>query len=171
MTYLAQKDTQTWRKLHGFKNILAWQRADDLAALVYEATARFGAGNYRLVDQMRGAATSVTRNIAEGYCRASLNEYIRFCEIARGSLGELGSDIHHCERVGLLKGEELEKIVALYSETSYLLDRLINSLREKRRRESGAKTLKEETVPYVIGDSLQEESPQSPPPHQSLQTP
>ena len=164
MTYLAQKDTLTWRKLHGFKNILAWQRADDLAALVYEATARFGAGNYRLVDQIRGAATSVTRNIAEGYCRASLNEYIRFCEIARGSLGELGSDTHHCERVGLLKGEELEKIVALYSETSYLLDRLINSLREKRRKEGGARTLREETASYVIGDFFQEESPLTPPP-------
>jgi four helix bundle protein len=166
VTYLAQKETLTWRKLHGFKNLLAWQRGDDLAALVHGTTAKFGAGNYRLVDQMRGAATSVTRNIAEGYCRASLNEYIRFCEIARGSLGELGSDIHHCERVGLLKGEELEKIVALYSETSYLLDRLINSLREKRRKEGGARTLREETVSYVIGDFLQEESPQTPPPPQ-----
>jgi four helix bundle protein len=162
MTYLAQKDTLTWRKLHGFKNLLAWQRADDLAALVHGTTAKFGAGNYRLVDQMRGAATSVTRNIAEGYCRTSLNEYIRFCEIARGSLGELGSDIHHCERVGLLKGEELKKVVDLYAETSYLLDRLINSLREKRRKEGGARALKEETVPYVVGDSFQEESP--PPP-------
>lgn len=164
MTYLAQQDTLTWRKLHGFKNILAWQRGDDLAALVYEATAKFGAGNYRLVDQMRGAATSVTRNIAEGYCRASLNEYIRFCEIARGSLGELGSDIHHCERVGLLKGEELKKVVDLYAETSYLLDRLITSLREKRRKEGGARILKEETVSYVIGDFFQEESLQTPPP-------
>jgi four helix bundle protein len=155
MTYLAQKDTQTWRKLHGFKNILAWQRADDLAALIHEAAAEFGAGNYRLMDQMRGAATSVTRNIAEGYCRAFLNEYIRFCEITRGSLSELGSDIHHCERAGLLKGEEPEKIVALYSETSYLLDRLITSLREKRRKEGGARTLKEETASYVVGDSFQ----------------
>ena len=163
MTYLAQKETLTWRKLHGFKNLLAWQRGDDLVALVHGTTAKFGAGNYRLVDQMRGAATSVTRNIAEGYCRASLNEYIRFCEIARGSLGELGSDIHHCERVGLLKGEELKKVVDLYAETSYLLDRLINSLREKRRKEGGARALKEGTVPYVIGDSFQEESPQTPP--------
>lgn len=33
MTSIPQKETLTWRKLHGFKNILAWQRADDLAAL------------------------------------------------------------------------------------------------------------------------------------------
>ena len=114
------------------------------------------------MDQMRGAVTSVTRNIAEGYCRTSLNEYIRFCEIARGSLGELGSDIHHCEGVGLLKGDELKKVVDLYAEPLYLLDRLINSLREKRCKESGARALKEETVPYVIGDSFQEELPQTP---------
>lgn len=50
MTYPAQKETLTWRKLHGFKSILAWQRGDDLAALIHGAT-KFGAGNYRLVDQ------------------------------------------------------------------------------------------------------------------------
>ena len=158
---MEQKATLTWKKLHGFKNLLVWQRADDLAYLVHKATARFGPGNYQLVDQMRGAATSVTRNIAEGYCRASLNEYIRFCEIARGSLGELGSDIHHCERVGLLKGEELKQIVDLYSETSYLLDRLLDSLYRKRRGESRTRTIREQQTPYVVGDSLTDELPQT----------
>ena len=134
MSIADQKATITWKKLHGFKNVLAWQRADDLACLIHVATGKFGYADSRLVSQMRGAAVSVANNIAEGYCRGVLGDYIRFCEIARGSLGELGSAIHHCERVGLLKGEELKAIVALYSETSYLLDRLIASLRDKQRK-------------------------------------
>ena len=79
------RNTQTFQKLHGFKNLATWQAANDLSALVNKAVSRFGPGYYKLADQMRSAATSVTANIAEGYCRASLGDYIRFCEIARGS--------------------------------------------------------------------------------------
>jgi len=129
-----QRSTLIWDKLRGFKNILAWQRSDELAGLVHEATAEFGYQDRRLVDQMRAAAVSVPSNIAEGYCRSSLADYIRFCEFARGSLGELGSQIHHCERVGLLKGEKLERLVALYGETVFLLDRLIAGLKDKQRK-------------------------------------
>jgi len=83
--------TRTYRKLYGYKNLIAWQKADDLAAQVHEVTVHWEPGYYRLSDQMRSAAVSATSNIAEGYCRVSLGDYIRFCEIARGSLGELGS--------------------------------------------------------------------------------
>ncbi|UCC61815.1 MAG: four helix bundle protein, partial [Anaerolineae bacterium] len=55
--------TKTFAKLGGFRNLLAWQRADDLAEVVYRLTGRFGPGLYRLSDQMRGAAISVTGNI------------------------------------------------------------------------------------------------------------
>ena len=46
---------------------------------------------------MRGAAVSVFGNIAEGYGRSAIGDYIRFCEIARGSLTELGSYIEVCQ--------------------------------------------------------------------------
>lgn len=46
---------------------------------------------------MRGAAVSVFGNIAEGYGRSAIGDYIRFCEIARGSLTELGSYIEFCQ--------------------------------------------------------------------------
>ena len=94
--------TKTFAKLGGFRNLLAWQRADDLADIVHRVTACFGPGYYRLSDQMRGAAISVTGNIAEGYARGALGDYIRFCEIARGSLAELGTYIQDCERWGLV---------------------------------------------------------------------
>jgi len=83
--------TRTYQKLYGYKNLIAWQKADDLAAQVHEVTVHWEPGYYCLSDPMRSAAVSATSNIAEGYCRVSLGDYIRFCEIARGSLGELGS--------------------------------------------------------------------------------
>ena len=147
-------DTLTFQKLHGFKNIIAWQKGSDLAYLINKAVSKFGPGYYRLADQMRGAAISVTGNIAEGYCRSSLGDYIRFCEIARGSLGELGSYIQDCERWGLIVGEELQRIVQLYGDTSFFLDRLIQSLVKKRQEGSWDKQfwVKEEPVLYAVSE-------------------
>ena len=79
--------TQTYRKLYGYKNLLAWQAADELAASVHRLVVRFPQRYYKLANQMLGSASSAKANIAERYCRNAIGDYIRFCEIARGSLG------------------------------------------------------------------------------------
>ena len=72
--------TQTYRKLYGYKNLLAWQAADDLAAHVHDIVVRFQSRYFKLASQMLGSASSVKANISEGYCRNALGDYIRFCE-------------------------------------------------------------------------------------------
>jgi len=148
---------QTYRKLYGYKRIIAWQKADDLAWMVHDLTMRFGPGYYRLADQMRGAAVSAKSNIAEGYCRAALGDYIRFCEIARGSLGELGSQIQDCERWGLIAGNQLAELLEQYSDATFFLERLITSLKKKQRAEKWDKSFgaKEAGVAYVAEDADQ----------------
>ncbi|HEY6041050.1 MAG TPA: four helix bundle protein [Anaerolineae bacterium] len=158
MTYeYGGKDTSTFVKLYGYKNLVVWQKASDLSVLVNQASGNFGHGYYKLTDQMRGAASSVTANIAEGYCNASLANYIRFCLIARGSLGELGSYLQDCERWGLLGGDSLAKMISLYGDTTFLLDRLIHSLREKEKDGSWDKQFwaKEQGEIYDTGDADQ----------------
>jgi four helix bundle protein len=81
---------QVFQKLPGYRNLGAWQAASDLSTLVTQFTARLGPSHRRLANQMRGAAISVGGNIAEGYCSGILPNYIRYCNHARGSLGELG---------------------------------------------------------------------------------
>jgi four helix bundle protein len=149
--------TRTYRKLYGYKKIIAWQKADDLAWMVHERTARFGAGYYRLKDQMRGAAISVKSNIAEGYCRASLGDYIRFCEIARGSLGELGSQIQDCERWRLITSDELTDLLEQYGDTTFFLERLITGLKKKQKTGEWDKSfgVKEAGVAYAAEDANQ----------------
>lgn len=126
-------NTKTARYLYGYKKLLAWQAADDLAACVHEGTNQAPTRYRRLVEQMLASASSAKANIAEGYCRNSLGDYIRFCEIARGSLGELGSQIQDAERWGLLQGESLDKLLALFKDTTYLLEQLLKSLHRKRK--------------------------------------
>jgi four helix bundle protein len=149
--------TQTYQKLYGYKKLIAWQKADDLAAQVNENTKHFGPGYYRLADQMRGAAISVKSNIAEGYCRTSLGDYIRFCEIARGSLGELGSQIQDCERWSLITGNKLTELLDLYSGTTFFLERLMTGLKKKQKSGDWDKSfgVKEARVFYVGEDADQ----------------
>jgi four helix bundle protein len=125
--------TQIYQKLYGYKNLLAWQAADELANNVHQLVKGFGPRYYKLGNQMLGSASSTKANIAEGYCRNSLGDYIRFCEIARGSLGELGSQIQDCERWDLLNKDEAQKLTHLFGDTSYFLENLIKSLRAKRK--------------------------------------
>jgi four helix bundle protein len=75
----------------GLRDLRAFQLAKKLGHLIYDTTVDLPNSEYRLVGQMRGASVSVFGNIAEGYGRNTLGDYIRFCEIARGSLSELGS--------------------------------------------------------------------------------
>lgn len=124
-------NTQTFQHLPGFKNIVAWQAASDLTALVGQIAAQFGPGHDRLANQMRGAAISVAGNIAEGYASGSLPNYMRHCHHARGSLAELGSYLQDCERESLATGDPLARLLRQYSVTTYLLDRLIRALIKK----------------------------------------
>lgn len=68
----------------------AFELADELAVAIYRLTCDFPKEEiYGLTSQMRRAAVSVPSNIIEGAARASEAEYLRFLEIAFGSLREL----------------------------------------------------------------------------------
>ncbi len=147
--------TRTFHKLYGYKNIIAWQKADDLAALINELARQWGPGYYDLANQMRRAAVSVKSNIAEGYCRVSLGDYIRFCDIARGSLGELGSQIQDCERWRLITSDQITILLEQYGDTTFFLERLIVGLKKKEKGKDWDKSfgVKEAREEYSDGDA------------------
>jgi four helix bundle protein len=116
----------------GLRDLRAYQLSRQLAHLVYDTTSSFPNGEYRLVGQMRGAAVSVFGNITEGYGRNALGDYIRFCEIARGSLSELGSYLEFCQERKMLNPEDETRMLDLYNHTWNTLGALIRSLKEKK---------------------------------------
>lgn len=124
--------TRMVARLPGFKKLVAWQAASDLAAGVNTLVRGFGPPYYGLADPMRRAAIAVSGNVAEGYCSGSLPNYLRYGNIARGSLGELGSYLQDCERWNLLRGEELQHLTHPYSLTTLFLDRLLASPAKKK---------------------------------------
>src|SRR5258706_14054630 len=73
-----------------YRSLLVWQKARELAGLVYRETARFPRVEmFGLVQQMRRAAVSILSNIAEGQGRHSRRDCAHFLIMARGSAMEL----------------------------------------------------------------------------------
>jgi len=82
----------------------AFELADELAIIIYRITKDFPKEEiYGLTAQMRKAAISVPSNIVEGYAIESLSEYVRFLEIAFGSLRELYYQFTLAKLLGYLK--------------------------------------------------------------------
>ena len=109
-----------------FEDIQAWKDSMSLAESVYLASQRGAfSKDFALRDQMRRAAISVSSNIAEGFERTSPQEFARFLSIAKGSVGELRSQLHLARRLGYLTDEQAESLHNLALSTSRKIAKLI----------------------------------------------
>ena len=85
-----------------YRDLIAWQKARELVKEEYLLTANFPVGErFGLVSQMDRAVVSVPSNIAEGYGRATTQDYLHFLRIARGSACELETQLVLAEDLGL----------------------------------------------------------------------
>jgi len=135
----------------GYKKLRTWQKADDLACAIFAEMACPPHKPRWLVSQVTRAAVSVPANIAEGNSRGSLGDYLRFLDIALGSLGELEYYLHFMRRNALLTTEAADRLDALQSETGRLLVGLFKALKVKAREGSWdrGRTAREEVTVYV----------------------
>ena len=113
------------------KDLIVWRKAVALACRIYRLTATFpGYDRQTLSHQMRRCAVSVASNIAEGAARGSRAEYIRFLDIARGSLSELETQVYICTDLQLLRVDSgIHEDIA---EVGRLLSAMNRRLREHR---------------------------------------
>ena len=115
--------------IHDFKDLKIWQKGMDIAEKCYFLTKLFPKDElYGTVQQIRRAAASIPANIAEGYGRRSTPEYIRFLNIAQGSINELETHIILSQKVGLSNQKEIELISSLLREESRMIIALIKKL-------------------------------------------
>lgn len=118
-----------------YRDLVAWQKAMDVAREVYRLTARMPADErFGLTNQMRRAAVSIPSNIAEGFARQSLADYLKFLRIARGSLAELMTQTELVTSMNMLPPNPV--LVALLEEEDRILQFLIMSLQRKQATNS-----------------------------------
>lgn len=111
-----------------FKKLIVWQKSIELVKEIYMATNQLPQQElYGLISQMRRAAISIPSNIAEGYKRKNLGEYIQFLSIADASAAELETQIIICRE--LYAGIDFNKAAALLEEAQKMLSVIIKKLK------------------------------------------
>ncbi|OGZ52641.1 MAG: hypothetical protein A3B25_00385 [Candidatus Ryanbacteria bacterium RIFCSPLOWO2_01_FULL_48_26] len=116
----------------GYRKLLVWHKADQLAFQIYIATRDFLREEiFCLTSQMRRAALSVPANIVEGYARSSEKEKLQFYSISRGSLAEIEYFIDFSFRLGYILDSQHKNLINLRDETGRLLTGLIKSLKKR----------------------------------------
>lgn len=116
------------RKGESFKDLVVWQRAMQLSVAVYKLTSSFPAAEqFGLTNQLCRAAVSVPSNIAEGYGKATRGEYILFLGHARGSIGEVQTQLLIAHEVGFGLKEKMQE--ALSNEVGRMFVVMIRKLK------------------------------------------
>jgi four helix bundle protein len=116
----------------GFKKLRVWQDAVALYVLACNIFTDFPFELKKVAANSIDAAHSVSRNIAEGYCRRSLKEYLNHLNIARGSCGEFHSCYFSCKQAQQITQDQYERLDQLHYKVENALLKLIESLQKKQ---------------------------------------
>lgn len=113
-----------------FEELKIWQVAREIARRVYALT-KTGpfAKDFGLKDQIQRAAVSIGSNIAEGYERDSNSEFQKFLSYAKGSAGEVRSQLHTALDVGYVTDEAFTELYELLISEGRMISRLQVSIR------------------------------------------
>ena len=119
-------------KIQRFEDLIVWQKGMSLAEEIYRVTKQGEfAKDWGLRDQVRRAAVSIPSNISEGYERQTTQEYIRFLTIAKGSAGEVRTQLILASKLDYLTPIEAAALIEDCQEISRMLEGLKRRLKAK----------------------------------------
>ena len=108
-----------------FENLKVWKRATSLSATIYIHLRDLR--DYGFRDQITRSGLSVPSNIAEGFERASHKEFMVFLNYARGSCGELRTQIYIGVEIGYISRELGELWIQETKEISAMITGLLKT--------------------------------------------
>lgn len=116
--------------LKSYKELKVWQKSIELVKEVYRISEKFPQKeSYGLSIQMRRASVSIPSNIAEGYSRKNLKEYLQFLRVAYGSSAELETQLIIAK--DLYHSLNYQKLESLLEEVQKMLNVMIKKLENK----------------------------------------
>ena len=112
-----------------FEDLEIWQEARILTKSIYAASKNGEfARDFGLKDQMRRASVSITSNIAEGFERNAKKQFRYFLKIAKGSAGEVRSQLYVALDENYIGKKDFEQLYRQVSKTISKIGSLINYL-------------------------------------------
>lgn len=117
----------------GFKKLLVWQDAVDLYILSTRILDKMPFEYKKSAGNAMDSCLSISRNIAEGYCRKNLKEYLNFLNFSLGSCGEFHSTYYSFFLANKISQENYDTLDTLHYKVENQLIKLIESLQAKQK--------------------------------------
>lgn len=121
-----------------FEDLEVWKSARELTNRIYKST---GDGEFSkdfgLRDQIRRVSVSVMSNIAEGFERGGNQEFTQFLSIAKGSCGEVRSQLYVAADQDYITQKDCERLIDNFKKLSIMINNLMTYL--KRSSYKGTK--------------------------------
>ena len=116
-------------EIQSFRDLIAWQKSMELCEQVYAISKHFPPDErFGLTVQIRRASVSIPSNIAEGYGRRSKQDYLRFLNIALGSLCEVETQLILSVKLGFANSDTVGSCLDLVREVDRVLCGLIRAV-------------------------------------------
>ena len=121
-----------------FRDLVVWQKSMAFVTRLYGETNEFpDSEKFGLVSQMRRCAVSIPSNIAEGYGRRTSGDYVRFLQIAIGSIYELQTQLEISHNLAFLEEGRYGDLNEDLCEIERMLSSLVAKIRAFKDRHKG----------------------------------
>ena len=120
-------------RIKRFEDLECWQESRGLTRVVYGYTKRTGfSKDFRLSDQITGAAISIMNNISEGFDARSANDFVRFLTYSRRSCSEVQNCLYIALDQHYVDPDEFQAVYNLCRKIRKIIDGLIRYLKHHR---------------------------------------
>ncbi|MEP7197427.1 MAG: four helix bundle protein [Saprospiraceae bacterium] len=115
-------------KIKNFEEIIAWQKAQELAVLIYDEFRNSKDFGFR--DQICRAVVSISNNIAEGFDRSSDADFCRFLYMSLGSCSEVKSMLYLATKLNYINLQKQNNLLEKSQKISKVINGFIKSLQK-----------------------------------------
>lgn len=114
-----------------FQGLRIWERAIDIGNALYDIADDLEARKlFRFADQLRGAALSISNNVAEGSGSTSTKEFIQFLNIARRSVFENANMVIVFAQRGMIPERQRDELLDMLEEEAQMITGFVRTLRK-----------------------------------------
>ncbi len=111
------------KEVKRFEDLEVWQNAVNLSVAIYFHLKNYK--DYGLKDQLQRSSVSIPSNIAEGFERQTNKEFVQFLYIAKGSCGELRTQLYIAKQLNYISETNTLELLEKVTRISIMIYKLI----------------------------------------------
>lgn len=115
-------------KHQSFEDLIVWKQSMELCLEVYKSLKE--CRDFGFKDQIQRASVSIPSNIAEGFERQTDKEFVQYLFIAKGSCGEVRTQLYLAAELGYIEKPQAEELTRKAKKLSSMIHNLIKVRRQ-----------------------------------------